>query len=399
MSIDRDRNARTLMPAKKIIAAALSVAVSFLIGVSSPASLLIADSDDPNIAVISPRNVSYTTEQAFIGSLVRTASHDARLDFPNTVSVFVPKDGISVNMVIKGGDWVEKGDPIATFSVVSNELEIDEATLALELAVSVHNRDIANLEDALNNALAAERDALEAYDAAQAGATPLPAPLRPYELSVAAAYENLEFAKYSGERNLGFMRARLAELIERDADFTIYAPISGFVFDIVYFTEGRSVPRNQFVCRVSDPSVFQLIIKDSGLSQLRFGAAVDIETTRRDDPVFPGHVIGNSMLLGKHDIENTAIVAFDDPQAILELSGGSATRLASIRYRVAVTQSDIKNVLLAPRRAINNEASYRYVNILEDGLSKKRYVLVGLSNVEYVQILDGIKAGDELILK
>ena len=356
---------------------------------------------DPNLIVISPRNVNYTTEEVFIGSLERNAGFDARLNYPNTISVVIPRDGMFVSMAVSANDWVEEGAPLAVFSVVANDLEIDEAALALELAESSQRRRSDDLEAALDEArarfaaIAAEYEInVNAGENDSAGINNL----RRAELAALAAEENYQYDLYSGERDLNNMRDRLAGLKEQSEDFTVYAPISGFVYDLVYFSVGRSVPRGQFICRISNPDVFQIVITAPNLSQLRLGAPVSIETSRRDAPAFPGHVIGNTTLLGRNESDNRAVVAFDDPQAFLDFGEGSILRLTGLRYRIQIQQADIQNVLLVPRRAVNTESSYRFVNILEDGLSKKRYVLIGLTNVEYAQVLDGLKAGDVVII-
>ena len=458
------------MSIKKLLALALSITVALLVapggapgGVPGGAPMQIAPVaqaaqaaqpqdavNDPNLTVISPRNVNYVTDEVFVGSLERSAGFDARLNYPKTMSVLVPRDGMFVTMFIGSNEWVEEGDPVAVFSVVKNELEIDEAALALELAESAHRRDVESLENALGEAEArleavsalydaeaeaaeeaaeeagvgadddadaeatadtgadADADAVAGADAGDeagadddAGDDPakeLRVALARAYLAVVAAEENLEFAIYNGERNLRFMRARLEDMRERSEDFTVYSPISGFVYDLVYFAVGRSVAAGSLICRISNPDVFQLVISAPNLAQLRLGAPVSIETSRRDAPKFMGHVIGNTTLLGRNEAESKAVVAFNNPQAFLDFGDGSILRLVGLRYRVLIEQADIQNVLLAPRRAISTESSYRFVNILEDGLSKKRYVLVGLTNIEYAQILDGLKPGDVLIM-
>lgn len=373
-------------------AAAETVAVETTTAAATVAAAVV---NDPNLTVISPRNVNYVTENAFIGSLERSASFDARLYFPKTVSVLVPRDGMFVSMNINSNEWIQEGDPIATFSVVPNDLEIDEAALALELAESSQRRWIESLEAALEDAVARLATVYTSSNAIELDGDPN---TKLAEYSVLAAAENLDFAKYDGERNLDFMRERLENLREENENFTIYAPISGYVYDVVYFSVGRSVPGGQFVCRISNPEVFQLIISATNLSQLRLGAEVSIETSRRDAPVFAGRVIGNTTLLDRRESESRAVVAFSNQQEFIDFVGDSVQRVAGLRYRVSIRQADIRNVLLAPRRAVSTESAYRFVNVLEDGLSKKRYVLVGLSNMEYIQILDGISAGDALIM-
>ena len=396
---------------------------------------------DPNLTVISPRNVNYTTDVAFIGSLERNAGFDARLNYPSTISILIPREGMFVSMAVSGNEWVEEGDPLAVFSVVANDLEIDESQLALELAESAFRRETDALGAALDEARARlevleasinldatnatnasdtsdvtntsantsdsseDSEDIEAIDNSLEGSDNSDGTdsadarvRRRAELAVDVAAENLDFAIYTGERNLDRMRDRLNELIERSKDFTVYAPISGFVYDLVYFSVGRSVPRGQFICRISNPDVFQIFITAPNLTQLRLGAPVAIETSRRDAPTFPGRVIGNTALLGRNESDNRAVIAFDDPQAFLDFGEGSILRLSGLRYRIQIQQADIQNVLLVPRRAVSTESSYRFVNILEDGLSKKRYVLIGLTNVEYAQVLDGLEAGDTVII-
>ena len=65
--------------------------------------------------------------------------------------------------------------------------------------------------------------------------------------------------------------------------------------------------------------------------------------------------------------------------------------------KVTIHAEEVDNVVVLPSEVVNigKEGSFCYV--LENGVITKKDITTGISSDEYVEVLDGIKEGDEVI--
>jgi hypothetical protein len=69
-----------------------------------------------------------------------------------------------------------------------------------------------------------------------------------------------------------------------------------------------------------------------------------------------------------------------------------------IEAKIKILTESLENVMLVPVESVNidNDGDFCYI-IDENGLLQKRYVNVGISSEEYIQIIDGLSEGDEIV--
>jgi len=312
--------------------------------------LVIAASAAETLRVIPPQNVKYNTVEVVRGTLSRTGDFAAELSFPHTLAVTIPKNCKFKDGVFSG-QYVNEGDVIASFTVDDNSLAVEEARLAYELEQLRYN--------------AANSD-YERYIA---------------KLGVDAAKSALDALKFQGE------------------DFEIYAPQSGWVTSVQHYG-GSSYTAGQLYCLLYVPDVVQLkVIADAErVALLKYSASVTIHPIKGEDVYFSAHILTNTTLIDLPGITPCAIAEFDNPEEFQAYAEKNPAAVNDTKYQLSIELTDIKDVLLCPQKAIQKENTYRYVNIFEDGMSKKRYVLTGLTSGDYVQILDGLNEGDEVII-
>jgi len=119
--------------------------------------------------------------------------------------------------------------------------------------------------------------------------------------------------------------------------------------------------------------------------------------------------------LGEDQIPRAADGSIDR-EALKELMGGkeqktgNATGSAAaavtgiLREGLSVTANILKetsgeNTLLVPNRAIISEGGKTYVEVLTDGSTEKRAVAVGLNDVYYTAVSDGLAEGEVVVLQ
>jgi len=307
------------------------------------------------LRVIPPKNVEYSTEPVRRGTLARRGTFAADLSFPNREYVVLPKNGKFVSGKF-GGDYVNEGDVIASFTVPDNSLDVTEAELNYEIARS-----------AVNNA-----------------ADP--------------------YSRYLAQRNADTAKAALNALVDAGTPFDLLAPASGYLTGLYIMPQGQFFV-GQIYCFVNVTDNVQFRVSaDAGVAgsservaMLKFGAPVTISPVRNNAQTFAGHIISTTSLIDG-SVPVYAIAAFDDPAEFDAYITGNAEAIIDTQYEISVNLTDISDALLCPARAVRRENTYRYVTLVEDGVPKKRYVLTGLTSGSDIQILSGLSENDWVIV-
>ncbi|MBI3736105.1 hypothetical protein HY256_06295, partial [Candidatus Sumerlaeota bacterium] len=70
----------------------------------------------------------------------------------------------------------------------------------------------------------------------------------------------------------------------------------------------------------------------------------------------------------------------------------------SLLAEVGVVQHEVPNALALPRACLNETASGMTVAVLENGQTAQREVKTGITFLDKVEITDGLKEGDKVLL-
>lgn len=251
----------------------------------------------------------------------------------------------------------------------------------------------ADLEKAKNNAKEQVDDYYEAFLKAE---TSLADAEKDYETAMLTAEQGIETSQAALEKtqalaNVESSELELAHLKESLKDFTIYAPIDGFVTDLNIKT-GETVSSNTAIAEITDLTTMQAAIKidEYDVGQVSVGDSVQIYINAFDK-TYEGKIASISK---KATIESDvsylkAVVQFETNDAVS--SGLSA--------EIKLIKADEKGTASLPIKTIEYESdntAYVYIKA-PDGSPTKTYVTLGVSDGTYVQILDGIKIGDIIL--
>ncbi len=64
--------------------------------------------------------------------------------------------------------------------------------------------------------------------------------------------------------------------------------------------------------------------------------------------------------------------------------------------RILIDKRD--NVLTVSRGSFVDESGGRYAYVVHDGIAEKREIRVGANSIDKVEILDGLKPGDKIVI-
>jgi len=161
----------------------------------------------------------------------------------------------------------------------------------------------------------------------------------------------------------------------------------GILVDVIKAKPGDPIWPGTYIGAIYDISVYYFSA-GSNKDKLRYNMPVEVEVAK--DEYMTGRVISNPAGLDNQESYLNYIIKLD---GVLP----DVTKVANRRFRVTGASQLIEGAVLVNNAAIKNEEGKRYVNLLEDGAIKKRYVKVGFWSVDKYQILYGAEPGQQLI--
>lgn len=202
---------------------------------------------------------------------------------------------------------------------------------------------------------------------------------RPFEIKASQA--QIEQMK----ANLNLTLANLEETI-------IKAPLAGLIIEKNYETgEQISLTKPVLVMLGESNLEIKVNVPESDIAKIRIGEEAEITLDAfGDDKKFLGKVvfIEPAETIIQDVIYYQVKVQFNENQA--EVKPGMTANL--------VIWTDKKeNVLFVPTRAVKSQDGEKYVEVLEAGLVKEKTVTTGLRGDDGIEIISGLKQGEEVV--
>lgn len=351
----------------------------------------------------SPQVPDYVTAPARLGNIESAVLATGRIDAIERVNVGAQVSGQVKSLKVKLGDRVTKGQPIA---------DIDDV---------LQRNDLRNAEAALN-VIKAELRAKQAL-------------LRQAELRFkrqrqmlsedASSQEDFETA----EAMLATTRAELlsskARLIQAqidvdkkkvDLDYTkVVAPMDGIVIAVVT-QQGQTVNSSQ-----SSPTIVKLArldvmtikaqISEADITRISPGQKARFtifsepdkhyDATLRTVELAPESVMKDDSFASSSPVSGSSIsnnsVYYN---ALLDVPNPENSLRIAMTAQVTLLVDEAKNTLLVPIQAVRkvNGNKQQVQVLLSDNILEYREVKTGITNSVDVQILDGLKVGENVVL-
>ena len=189
------------------------------------------------------------------------------------------------------------------------------------------------------------------------------------------------------EHTVEQLQKALDDLLEQNATAAVLAPAAGQISTLIYKQPNEHVDFGETLAKLFDPSVRLVRVQDNS-GNFRYNMPVTVTTGRNKDRVsYPGRVVAADNLLPEGQRTGYAYIVMDE-QPDAELTN----------TQVAIQPVRVDDVMIVPRRALTMTNGKASVNLLEDGMVRKRYVY----NVAYTPsdawLMKGVSAGDTVIL-
>ncbi|MEC4088764.1 efflux RND transporter periplasmic adaptor subunit [Pseudoalteromonas rubra] len=342
------------------------------------------------------------------GDFVRDILASGRIVAANAPQVYSPEEGF-VDLLVKAGDTVAAGDVIARVvsPALTNELKQQQAELArLSDGLAREQLEVRRETLALNRSLELAKVTLDAAERENRRAQLSIKKNLISQIDLEEAVDELARARLNfrhaqqevalGKDTLAFELAAVSNLVERQQlvveelqrkvnALDINAPVSGLVGNLLVQTKA-AVSAQQALMTLVDLSAYeaQLQVPESYANELGLGMSVVLQ-------------VGASEVYGKlsaispevSNREVTTRVRFDQS----DIGGIRQNQRLSARILL-----DHKEDVMKVRRGSFMNAGGHVVYRIEGEVATRLDVRTGASSVNEVEILDGLKPGDQIIV-
>ncbi|KGK87394.1 RND transporter [Desulfosporosinus sp. HMP52] len=365
-------------------------------------------------AEVVPSIKNVTTVTASAATLTTEVEYASILKPVQEVTVSSKIAGRVATVQVEAGDRVEKGQVLFTLDSGDLQaqlqqqqanLEVSQANLA-KTAGSAYDQQVLQAEQTVENKQITYEDAKKKYDLnQQLYANGVIAKLtlddfqKQYasaEVDLKTAQDNLKLLKEkSGPDSVSVASAQVNQAAagvnyasEQLKNTVITAPISGIV-------SGQNVEEGEIISGSTaaltiidtDTMMVEISVPDKVVAKIEKGEIISLKM----------NALENKLVEGVVDYISPNADSKSKAYTIKILLNTTDDLKSGMFARVFLPEAVKENVLTVPNEAIKIENSVSVVYLVAEGSVKKVQVTTGLANDRFTEIIDGLKAGDEII--
>lgn len=333
--------------------------------------------------LIVPEEANYTTVTVEKGEYTYERMTSGTLGYLISANLTWDKENCRYQEVlVKEGDTVAEGDVLMRFTTEESQVNLEEEKLNLTHLQQEYATNSSDKQKEIETA----RSALSS--------------LSLYDYQIAKLRLNQQQASYQQyccdmEYQIAQQKARIADLQEEMDRQCITAPYDGVIESVASYTLGNKVPTDTVLLSMYSTDKIAVYAENTNNAFL-YNQKVTITAGSKTSPsVYEGRVVAASNILPPEARSEYMVV---------QIQGEKPEDLSALIQSISISGNteDVRDVLVANKNAFVLEEGKYYVQLLEDGAIKKRFVTLGCGNNSgngsIVWILDGLEEGDELVL-
>jgi HlyD family secretion protein len=343
------------------------------------------------------------------GAFVRDIAADGRVVAAVSPTLYARAGG-AVVLQVHAGDKVEKGQVLAviaspelTNKLAQEQNNEDAMQVAYEQAKIDANQQRAKLQEAYDNARIDEQSAardLKRYQivfkkgaVSQLDVDRHKDTLEKAQIQLRHAKSNLgmddsSLALEVKAKKLAYERQKLlvADLKRQVDELNVRSPVNGQVGQL-FIAQTATVPKDAKLLTVVDLSALevQVNVPESFARDLAAGMPAVISGNGRD---WKGAVSAISPEVVNGEVVARVRFEGDKPKQLRQ----------NQRLSVRILLDKRENVLTVARGSFADESGGRYAYVVRDGIAYKTPVTLGPSSIDKVEILQGLKEGDKVVI-
>lgn len=375
----RGLNFTQRIPEKKtliIITAAIMLLV--FIGVYSRKDTLFSsenNGNDQQPAYVKVETV--TADKTVRDSIVQNTSIEA----VNRVQLLPRVTGRLEKLHVKQGDMVRVGQIVATLEHDQQDSLIGSMLAQVASAKADAERAKAEMMNAKTNLDRYGRLVKEGFSTQQ------------HYDSVETEYSSSK-ASYSAALAKGRQaEAELNRVRSARGDYIMLAPLQGTILNDYSLTPGAMISPSSPIMDIADLNKLKATLKipESKIFAVKEGMAVFLRFDALPDEEFMGNVTMIDQYVDPSTRTSNVEIGLDNNTAGGRLRPG-------MFGEASIVEREMKNAILLPENSLHKSESGFYVFIEQSGVAKLKNVSIGIKQGDTIQITDGIKPGDRVIV-
>ncbi|MGB9764987.1 MAG: efflux RND transporter periplasmic adaptor subunit [Candidatus Saccharicenans sp.] len=171
----------------------------------------------------------------------------------------------------------------------------------------------------------------------------------------------------------------------------IRAPFSGIITQ-VKVAPGETISAGSELFTLVDVSQLKIEAKilETEIGKIKEGREADVRFSAYPGRIFKGKVVAISPLINAEDKTCSVFINLDNPAG--EIKPG-------MHAEVEIVSEIFPHRLVVPQEAVLVRGGRPLVFVVENGLAKWRYIQTGQENEQLVEVLDGVKEGEPVIVE
>jgi HlyD family secretion protein len=381
--------------------------------------------------------IRVTTEKAAARNVTESVSASGKVQPEVEVKISSDVSGEIVELFVKEGDTVKKGDLLLRVNPDLYQSAVDRMQATLNSSKANLSNSMARLEQSkaqYTNAEAAFNRNKKLHDQGAVSDAEFDQSKATYESAkadVAAAAESVKSAEF----NINSTQASLKEASDNLARTTIFAPVSGTVSKLNKRKGERVVGTAQMegteILRLANLNEMQVQVdvNENDILRVHLGDTALVEVDAHNNRKFKGVVTEVANSATTTGITTDQVTNFQvkirilresyldlvdplHPERYVFLPGMSATveiqtksvyQVVTVPIQAVTTRPDSAAKADAPKASkdeqgkAKNDAVMEVVFVYRDGVAKQVQVVTGVQDNMYIEIKEGLKTGDEVI--
>ena len=201
-----------------------------------------------------------------------------------------------------------------------------------------------------------------------------------------------------------FRELKNAEKLYMDAQYTydnakiqlskliITAPFDGVIVDLPYYTPGTKVDANALMAQIMDYRNLYMEVNLPGkeLGRIKADYPVRVMNYTLPNDTLKGKITQVSPALDPDTRSFKASLNIDNPKWLLRPG-------MFVKAEIVVASKD--SAIVIPKDIILSKRRGKTVYIVEKGAAQERAISTGLENPEYVEVTEGLKKDERLVVK
>ena len=342
-------------------------------------------------ATVEKQELVVQAGQAIMSDLIKRINGSGLVEPFIDIQVRARSSGDVLDVLVKEGQWVTKGDLLFVIDSTDRYLTFKERETARMNATTKFLIESGALSEVEDNGTSLLEEQYEQYIA---GATKewneaeeflksgmidqKEYDIRKlnYDIAQGIAGANRQTIRASQWNIISSINAYERAKIDL-ANTKAYAPISGVVAQLD-IQRGQEIGTGTVTMRILDDRKLRVVIGvlEPEVADLELGRQAKVSLSAFQNEEFSGYVESISPIIENKQCEVTILI--DNPQRKIRSGSFAMAKLDSKIY---------KDRLLVPKEAVTDRSGRMTIFIIRDGVARWNYVTLGLQNDEYWEIL------------